>query len=210
MLKKLLLTSALSLAANIASASPSDDFSSLLNGMKTMKSNFTQTVYDGSGHAIQSSNGQMALDRPGKFRWEVKKPIPQLIIANDKKLWIYDPDLAQVTIKLLNQSAGDTPALLLSHVGAVLSDNYVVTTVTEKPATLSWFMLKPKNNDNMFQAVEMGFNGNKISEMRLKDHLGHTTAIKFVNATTNTNLPAMLFSFKVPKGVDVIDETKRR
>ena len=210
MLKKLLLTSALSLAANIAIASPSDDFSALLNGMKTMKSNFTQTVYDNNGRAIQSSNGQMALDRPGKFRWEVKKPIPQLIIANDKKLWIYDPDLAQVTIKVLNQSAGDTPALLLSHVGSVLSDNYTVSTVTEKPATLSWFMLKPKNNDNMFQAVEMGFNGGRITEMRLKDHLGHTTAIKFVNATTNSSLPAMLFSFKVPKGVDVIDETKRR
>lgn len=210
MLKKIVLTSLLSLAANIAIASPSDNLSTLLNGMKTMKSNFTQTVYDNNGKAIQKSNGQMALDRPGKFRWEVKKPIPQLIVANDKKLWIYDPDLAQVTIKLLNESTGDTPALLLSHVGSVLDDSYTVTAITEKPATLSWFMLKPKNNDNMFQAVEMGFKGSKIEEMRLKDHLGHTTAIKFVNATTNTNLPAMLFSFKVPKGVDVIDETKRR
>jgi outer membrane lipoprotein carrier protein len=208
MLKKILLTSFLMLMTHSAIASPTEDLTKLLGGLKTMKSSFTQTVYDNHGKAIQTSHGEMALDRPGKFRWDVKKPVPQLIVANDKKLWIYDPDLDQVTIKKINLAAGDTPALLLSHVGTVLEDKYTVSSAAEKPASLNWFLLKPKSNDNMFETVKMGFNGSKIEEMRLTDHLGHTTAIKFNNASTNINLPATLFKFKSPKGVDVIDETR--
>lgn len=207
MLKKLLLTTLLTLSTTVI-ASPTENLTKLLSSLKTMKSSFTQTVYDNNGKTIQTSYGEMALDRPGKFRWEVKKPIPQLIVANDKKLWIYDPDLDQVTIKKINLAAGDTPALLLSHVGTTLEDKYSVSTVSEKPATLNWFSLKPKSKDNMFETVKMGFKGDKIEEMRLTDHLGHTTAIKFNKAATNIKLPATLFNFKSPKGADVIDETK--
>lgn len=195
--------------SNIALATPASDLTGLLSSIKTMQSGFTQTVYDNHGKAIQTSYGKMALDRPGKFRWEVSKPIPQLIVANDKRLWVYDPDLEQVTIRKLEQSAGSTPALLLSHVGNVLETDYTVTLSDQKPVDLNWFMLKPKNKDNMFASVLMGFKGKTISEMRLEDHLGHTTAIQFTHAKTNAGLPANLFIFKAPKGVDVIDETRR-
>ena len=193
-----------------AQATPATDLTNLLNSVHTMKSDFVQTVYDGHGKTIQSSDGKMALDRPGKFRWEVKKPIPQLIIANESRLWIYDSDLDQVTIRTLKQAAGDTPALLLSHAGTTLETDYTVTVINQKPAELSWYSLKPKNQDNMFAAVQMGFDKNDIKQMRLEDHLGHTTKIEFKHIQTNVDLPGTLFSFKAPKGVDVIDETRHR
>jgi outer membrane lipoprotein carrier protein len=106
-MKILKLLISILLFVNAAYAAPSTDLSTLLNSLHSMRSDFTQTVYDNHGKAIQKSYGQMALQRPGKFRWEIKKPIPQVIVANDTRLWVYDPDLEQVTIRALHQAAGD-------------------------------------------------------------------------------------------------------
>lgn len=186
------------------------DLTTMLNDVRTMQASFTQTVYDNHGKAVQVSHGQMALQRPGKFRWDVKKPIPQLIIANDSKLWIYDPDLEQVTIRSLQHAAGETPALFLSHVDNTLQNDFTVQSVVAKPKEWEWFKLIPKKSDSMFASIMMGFGQQQIQEMRLQDHLGHTTVIQFDKAKVNTALAGSLFIFKAPANVDVIDETKRR
>jgi outer membrane lipoprotein carrier protein len=182
----------------------------MLNDVRTMQATFKQTVYDNYGKAVQVSYGKMALERPGKFRWDVKKPIPQLIIANQTRLWIYDPDLEQVTVRSLKFAAGETPALLLTHVDNKLENDFNVRTVIGKPATWTWFKLTPKKSDNLFATIMMGFADNQIKEMRLQDHLGHLTVIQFDKAKINTALAGSLFVFKAPANVDVIDETKQR
>jgi outer membrane lipoprotein carrier protein len=174
-----------------------------------MKADFTQTVYDNKNKAIMKSYGRMAMQRPGKFRWEVTKPIPQVIIANSTRLWIYDPDLEQVTIRALKKAAGETPALLLSHVDMVLSQSYQVEQVPSKTPGTQSFSLMPKGQDNMFASIQMNFANNKIQSMQLRDHLGHTTLVLFQHTQTNPSLPASLFNFKPPARTDVIDETKR-
>ena len=192
-----------------AFATPGDDLSVLLNGVQSMRANFNQTVYDNHGKAVQQSTGQMSMQRPNRFRWQVKKPIPQLIIANGDRLWIYDPDLEQVTIRTIKKAAGDTPALLLSHKATVLDKDF---TVHEKPAQQAgwrWFTLVPKSSDNI-ASVQMGFNNNQFQEMRLEDHLGHLTGIKFNHIETNVNVPASQFIFKPPANIDIIDETKQQ
>jgi outer membrane lipoprotein carrier protein len=190
-----------------AFAAPSDDLASLLNGIQTMRANFTQVVFDNRYKAVQTSYGRMSMQRPGKFRWEVTKPIPQVIVANTTRLWIYDPDLEQVTIRSLKQATGETPALLLSHVNVELNSEYKVSAMPAK-ANLTWYNLIPRKADSMFVSIQMGFLGNQIEEMRLQDHLGHVTQVNFKGIETNITLPASLFVFKAPPGVDVINETK--
>jgi outer membrane lipoprotein carrier protein len=175
-----------------------------------MQSNFTQTVFDNRGKAIQKSYGRMALERPGKFRWQILKPIPQVIIANDSRLWIYDPDLEQVTIRALQKATGETPALLLSHENTAIENDFAVKELTKESPEWRWFLLTPKKEDSVFASVQMGFVNDQIREMRLEDHLGHTTNIKFENPKTNTPLAPSLFIFKPPANVDVIDETSQR
>lgn len=179
----------------------------LLNHVSSMQASFTQTVYDNRGQSVQQSTGTLALSRPGKFRWDVKRPMPQLIVANQSKLWIYDPDLEQVTIRAFSPKASDSPALLLSHPDQTLDKDYFVTSIHKKQSTLTWFSLKPRSDDNLFQEVQLGFNQTQLQEMRLIDHLGHTTQIEFSNIKTNTTLSPQLFVFKIPKQADVIDET---
>lgn len=190
-------------------ASTVTDLSTLLNGVHSMQANFVQTVYDNHQQAIQKSLGKIFLQRPGKFRWQVTKPIPQLIIANGSKLWIYDADLEQVTIRSLKQSAGETPALFLSHENLDLAQNYAVSELPHQ-GTLRWFRLVPKKADSMFASVEMGFLNQQIQQMNLQDHLGHVTKVAFKNIKTNIVLSSSLFNFKAPRQVDVIDETRQK
>jgi len=191
-------------------ASPSADLANLLNALHSMKANFTQTIYDNHGKATQKSYGRMAMVRPGKFRWDVTKPVPQLIIANETKLWIYDPDLEQVTIRSLKKTAGESPALLLSHDNTNIENNFAVAYMQRDTSNSRWFSLTPKQRDNMFESVQMGFTNNQIQEMRLKDNLGHTTVIQFQNMQLNASLPASLFLFKPSAKIDVIDETRKK
>lgn len=200
----------LTLVTVVYADSTAVDLSNLLNSIQTMRANFTQIIYDNREKSIQRSYGRMALQRPGKFRWEVTKPIPQLIIANATRLWIYDPDLQQVTIRSLKGATGETPALLLSHVNTSLEKDFSVQTLPKKKAGLTWFSLKPKKPDDMFSYIEMGFLNKQIYEMRLKDNLGHTTDIQFKNIETNVVLSSSLFTFKPSANIDVIDETRKK
>jgi len=190
-------------------ADSSSNLTALFNAVHTMRADFIQTIYDNHGKAIQKSYGKMALQRPGKFRWEISKPIPQTIITSDTRLWIYDPDLEQVTIKPLGQAAGESPALLLSHENATIDKDYTVTQMQKKTPGWQWFNLVPRNADSMFAFVEIGFMSDQLHAMKLQDHLGHTTQVEFEHIQTNINLPTALFVFKKPANVDVIDETRR-
>lgn len=191
-------------------ASRADELSALLNGMQSMQANFTQTLKDSKGNKGQTSTGKMALQRPGKFRWEILKPMPQLIIANKEKLWIYDPDLEQVTIRSLKGSADETPALLLSHDNKALDSHFEITLNEDKQSGWQWFKLKPKKKENMFSAVQIGFQNKKLLEMQLEDNLGNVTSIVFSKVQTNPNLASSLFTFKSRPNVDVIDETRKK
>lgn len=188
----------------------SEEFASQLNGVQTMQAGFKQIIYDNHGKAVQQSYGEMAFSRPGKFRWQVKKPIPQLIIANGNKLWIYDPDLRQVIIRSLQKAVGETPALLLSHVSTSIENDFKVQKNQSQNTTEQWFTLLPKRKDSMFAHIQMGFSGKQIREMRLEDQLGHTTKIIFTQAKINTRVSNNKFVFKSPPHVDIIDETKKK
>lgn len=210
-IKNIFILIYLILFSSIAQAqSVATDLTALLNATKSMRADFVQTIYDEQGKTIQQSYGQMAISRPGKFRWQVMKPIPQLIIANDARLWIYDPDLEQVTIRSLKNMSGEAPALLLSQVDATLEKDYAVKILQKKPTTMRWFLLTPKTTDHMFSTIQLGFTDGRITDMRLQDNLGHMTAIRFKNIALNPTLSASLFNFKIPANIDVIDETRGR
>jgi len=204
-----LLVLVLMLAVLPVFASGATELADLLNQMKTMRASFTQTIFDNQGKMGPKSSGRMALDRPGKFRWEVTQPMPQIIIANGSRLWIYDPDLQQVTIRSLKTEAGEAPALLLSHQNTRLEDDYTITEQTNQKL-LRWFVLQPKKKDNMFASVKMGFDDKRqLKEMVLEDQIGHATRVQFAKIEMNVSLPTSLFTFKAPSGTDIIDETKK-
>lgn len=207
MLKKLLFITLILLSPMVKADSATNNLIQLLTNIHTIQANFTETIVDKSGHALQKSKGLMQLQRPGKFRWEIKSPNQQLIVTNGQKLWIYDPDLEQVTIRLLTKEAGEAPALLLSNTNVSLQKEFKVQEIKDNNTT-RWFLLTPTDKSSMFESIKLGFSNHQIQQMQLQDHMGHITQIQFNKMTTNLALSSVLFTFKPPKHTDVVDESR--
>jgi outer membrane lipoprotein carrier protein len=212
LLKKFFCTLLFALPLTTAYAQDaSADLTALLLNIHTMQADFTQTITaKGKGKSLQQTQGHMAMERPGKFRWEVTQPIAQLIIANGARLWIYDTDLEQVTIRSFHNAAGQTPAILLSASTLTLSKDFQVKTqpTTMQIANAQTFLLTPKDKDDPFETIRLSFINKQIQEMRLEDRLGHVTTIAFQNVRVGMPLASGLFIFKPTAKIDVIDETK--
>jgi len=187
--------------------SASDTLTGLLNNIRTMQANFSETVKDTKGKTLNQSQGKMSLERPGHFRWDVTQPNPQLVVTNGKKIWVYDADLEQVTIRYLQKESGEVPALLLSNTNETLEKDFRVDMTNE--ADTQWFLLTPKDKSSLFELIKLGFKNRQITQMQLQDHLGHVTLIQFNHIVVNNNLSPALFNFKAPAHVDVIDEVRQ-
>jgi outer membrane lipoprotein carrier protein len=198
------------LCVSARAQTPADNLTRILQGVTTLQADFSQTIKDKSTHSLAQSRGHMVLSRPGKFRWEVLEPTKQLIVANGKKIWIYDPDLEQVTIHPFHVDSGATPALLLSDKTLALDTHYTVTTApaVSPIANTKIFELVPKNQEDPLDKIKLAFMNNQIQQMQLMDRLGHTTVITFKNVQVDKPVANSLFSFVPPHNVDVIDETK--
>jgi len=188
-------------------AKDTDELNALLNRIKNIEADFTQTIVNTKHQVLQKGKGRMMLERPGKFRWEMQKPNAQWIVTNGEKLWIYDPDLEQVTIRKLTRAAGEAPALLLSHTTIALAKDFEVRKI-KAAANEEAYLLFPRDKSSALTQIKFVFRKEDISRIELQDHLGNTTIIQFTNLKTPAAFSPNLFIFKVPRQVDVIDETQ--
>ena len=176
----------------------------LLGNLQSLQAQFKQTLTDSKGQVTDQSSGTLAIRRPNRFRWDYTAPHEQLIVADGSRIWLYDPDLEQVTVRRLTDSLAGTPAMLLSGEGK-LADNFTVTQ-TSQDAQAQWVMMEPKRNDTDFKWVRLGFSGEVLKFMQLADKLGQITTLEFSNVERNPQIDPAKFTFKVPEGADVIGD----
>lgn len=186
------------------SAATLDTLKAFVKQTQTVRAQFTQKVLDKKLGAQQESSGRMELQRPGKFRWEYDRPYQQLIVGDGVKLWLYDPDLKQVTVKKLDLAIGGSPAALLAGQGDI--EKHFNLKDLGKHGGHDWLEATPRDKESTFESVRMGFNGETLEIMELRDHFGQTTLIRFTNLERNPKLSAEAFRFTPPKGADVIGE----
>lgn len=175
-----------------------------LNGLQGLQAQFQQTLTDSKGVVTSESAGTLAINRPNRFRWDYREPNPQLIVSDGARIWLYDKDLEQVTVRRVDESLSATPAMLLSGEGA-LGDNFKVTQSRQEGA-VQWVNLEPKRNDTDFKWVRLGFAGDALKFMQLADKLGQTTTLEFSGFERNPPLDPSRFVFEVPPGADVIGD----
>lgn len=168
----------------------------------SMQASFEQTVTQQSGRKQQSASGTVSLLRPGKFNWRYQKPYEQLVVGDGQKLWIYDPDLKQVTVKSLGAALGSSPAAILAGSND-MEKNYKLTEQPGKDG-VEWVLASPKSRDSSFEQVRMGFSDRQLVTMELKDNFGQQTTIHFSKMDKNPKLAADLFNFTPPKGAEVV------
>ncbi|RJG11135.1 outer membrane lipoprotein chaperone LolA [Pseudomonas cavernicola] len=176
----------------------------LLSQAQTITARFSQLTLDGTGTQLQETAGELSLKRPGLFRWHTDAPQEQLLVSNGQKVWLYDPDLQQVTIQKLDQRLTHTPALLLSGDVSQIRQNFDIT--FKEAGDVVDFTLKPKAKDTLFDNLRLSFRKGVINDMQLIDSVGQRTNILFLGVKMNAALDAGQFTFDIPAGADVIQE----
>lgn len=177
-----------------------------MQGLQSLEADFEQTLQDGRGQVTEKSSGTLAIKRPNQFRWDYLKPHPQLIVSDGQRLWLYDSDLQQVTVRKLDQSLAGTPAALLSG-DEDLRKSFEVERLEDKGGW-TWINLSPKRSDTDFKSVRLAVRKDQLGYMELTDKLGQTTLLQFSKFKRNPSLPASRFQFTPPAGVDVIGDAQ--
>jgi len=186
---------------------PELQLQAFFDGLKTLTAEFEQRVNDADGALIQQSQGHLWLQRPGRFRWDYQQPYHQLIVGDGKQVWVYDEDLEQVTVRAIDATMGQTPALLLSSDKPIL-ESFVVTALGDRDG-VSWLQLLPHGKDAAFDELRLGLVSGGLRFMELRDGLGHITLLSFSNVKRNDPIDSARFVFVPPVGVDVVRDDGR-
>ena len=170
----------------------------------TARAHFAQIVLDRNMKMLQQATGTMQFSRPGRFRWEYDRPYEQVIVSDGAKVWLYDKDLNQVTVRRLDRALGSSPAALLAGSDDI-EKSYRLSSLGSQDG-LDWLEAVPRTQDTAFERVKLGFGKAGLEAMELRDPFGQITVIKFSTIERNTRLPPETFRFTPPKGADVISE----
>jgi outer membrane lipoprotein carrier protein len=204
---RILLVSALvfSVGAQAADDQAAAQLRKQLDAMNTLQGDFVQTTYDKQGAEQESSKGDFMLMRPGKFYWKTNEPMQQLLVSNNKTIWLYDPDLETVNERAFTDDLRETPALLLSADIEQLRKSFTVTR-DQKETTVEKYTLTPKVTEGMFQHLTLVFKAGQLSEFAIQDSLGQLTRCVLTNVQRNKTLPEEKFFFIPPEGVEILKD----
>jgi len=186
-------------------AEPVQRLQNFFQSTASMRAQFKQTVLDNQSRKVQEVTGVMQLQRPGKFRWDYNKPYVQIVVGDGKKVWLFDPELNQVTVRPLDKVLGSSPAALLA--GQKDIDKIFTLKADARQDQLDWVEVTPKDQqESGFEHMFLGFNGEQLQEMELHDNFGQTTVIEFSKLERNPKLNPQAFRFIPPKGADVVGD----
>jgi len=186
-------------------ASPGlDSLNYFFDEIKSFEAEFGQVILDENLTELDRGQGKVWVERPGLFRWDYEYPDLQEIVGDGSRVWIYDIDLEQVSVRPQDEAIGRSPAVLLSG-SQSLEENFSIIDIGTQ-GSYDWINLVALDEDNEFREIRIGFEDNRLRLMELVDHLEQRTRIIFHEMKENIEIPDSRFQFIPPEGVDVIDE----
>jgi outer membrane lipoprotein carrier protein len=191
----------------LAQASALEQFKAFVAGTKSARGEFTQRMVKEDGGKMRVSStasGVFLFARPGKFIWTYQKPYEQILQADGEKLFIYDKDLNQVTIKILGNAIGTSPAAILFGSND-LEKNFTLSEGGLREG-IEWLQAIPKAKDTSFEKIGIGLKDGMPVAMELRDSFGQISLLSFTKFEKNPSLPANQFHFALPKGTDVLQQ----
>jgi outer membrane lipoprotein carrier protein len=146
----------------------------------------------------------LALEAPREFRWDTLTPYKQTIVADGSRVWLYDPELEQVTVRAQSGEEAHSPLTVLTDLKQ-MDKEFTVSEQGEHDG-LVWLRLTATAKDPQFDHAELGFDANGLARMTFRDQLGSTTDIRFSDWQRNAPVAPSMFNFVPPKGADVIGD----
>ncbi len=212
LLASLLLCIGVGLSAG-AHADGLDALSQFVKQTRSGRAQFTQVVTSPSRQGqvgrSKTSSGSFEFQRPGKFRFDYRKPFVQTLVADGQTLWMHDADLNQVTARNQTQVLGSTPVALLTAATDLdgLKADFSFKTEPDRDG-LQWVRATLQKTEGQIQSVRVGLRtmdkGVELAVLDVQDSLGQRSLLSFSAFELNPALPASSFVFKAPAGADVI------
>jgi len=202
---------AAALLPQAAGAAAAQRLAAFLEDTRALRARFVQEILAEDGTPTERASGTLAVLRPGRFRWDYREPYRQLIVADGERLWIYDEDLAQVTVRPQARALGRTPLQILGAPAGRALEGFAVRELGLRGG-LEWVELLPQGGDGAadFERIRVGFAGPRLARMELVDAYGQTVRLRFEAVERNPALAPSLFRFTPPPGVDVVREAAPR
>ena len=173
--------------------------------LQSLETDFVQSVFDADSQLIESSSGHMLMQKPGRFRWDYRQPYEQLIVADGDRIWHYDSDLEQVTVRRLDRALSATPLALLSG-AAPLEDAFTIED-GRKDQGLQWYVLRPRDTQSDFRVLRIAFDANRdLKAIELEDAFKQRTQLNFQALRRDVAIDPALLRFVPPPGVDVVGD----
>jgi outer membrane lipoprotein carrier protein len=201
----------IALYAGFTTANGLNSLENFVKSVKSGQSEFTQTVTsparEGAAPRVKTSSGSFEFQRPGKFKFQYKKPFEQLILADGTHLWIYDADLNQASQRKQATAFANTPAALIASASdlSALRNEFTLENAADQGG-LSWVNAKPKSADSTLQIVRIGFKADALQQLDITDSFGQRSVINFVSLQTNVSLPAERFKFTLPAKAELLTQ----
>jgi outer membrane lipoprotein carrier protein len=176
------------------------------------RAKFTQKYTYAATGRERTSTGELLVKKPGRMRWNYEAPEPQMYLASEGTLWVYEPEAKQAFRQDLK--ASQLPAAVSFLMGkGKLSDEFDISLAKELPygePADHRLALKPKQPQSTFKAIYLVVDPKTylVRQSVLINTQGDVNAIAFSEVKINTKLADSLFKWTEPPGVRVIDAAK--
>ena len=180
------------------------------NHLHTLECDFTE-IYSGSG-SERTETGTLWLKKPGKMRWEYRSPREKLFVGDGKNVWFYVPSERQVR-KTSMKKLDDLRSPLAFLLGKTqLGKELLGLSLAPEVAPLA-------SGDVILKGVPRGFQDrlnqvlveitaeNSIRRIVLHEADGATIEYRFSEQKEDVAISDQHFEFRVPDGVEVVEES---
>lgn len=173
-----------------------------LRGLNSLQADFRQITLTADGGQMLESRGTFYLMRPNRFRWDYDSPSEQQIIADGKRVYVYDKELAQVSHRSQKQILDGTPAQLLASDQP--PEKYFTMRNIDRGDQRVWAELVPKTSDTDVEKLQIGFSNGELDTLVMEDRFGQLTRFIFSDIDRNPRLQYSFFRFERPAGADFL------
>jgi outer membrane lipoprotein carrier protein len=202
-MRALLAAAVMAVGAGAAQADAVDALRAFARDVQSARARFTQVVTSPDGVRKKQSTGRFEFERPNRFRFVYDKPFEQQIVADGQRVWLYDVDLNQVTVRPMDGALGATPAALLA--GAAIDKEFDLKAQGDRDG-LQWAQAVPRRKEGSIQAIRVGFSGVQLAALEIVDTFGQRSQLRFSAVESNVRLADDAFRFVPPKGADIIQQ----
>jgi outer membrane lipoprotein carrier protein len=180
-------------------------------GIRDFSADFVHSYRGGVLRTQTRERGTVSVKKPGRMRWVYTAPEKKEFVADGRKVYSYIPEDRQVIVSdVPPDDQATTPALFLAGKGDIARDFSAAYAEDPAPGTVA-LKLTPRKGEPEYEYLVVAIDPGtlQIRALTTIDRQGGESTLTFSNLKENQGIPDKEFTFRIPRGVDVITDGTR-